>query len=620
MSKHTRPVGRLLGGLWRAINTTRVVVLNLVFLFILILVFGAMAGKTPPRLEKRTTLVLNPTGMIVEQSTADPTARAISRLLGDDVPEIQLRDLVRAIDEAARDERIERMLIRPDGVMAGRATLREVAAAIQRFKDSGKQVITYAEALGQPQYHLAMQGDEVWMHPFGGVVLEGFARYRQYYRELLEDKLKVDVHLFTAGAFKSFGEPYARDGQSEEAREADLYVLDGQWQLYLAEVAQARGLDKARLAEDIDALPARIAGAGGDLAQAALAGGLVDALKTLDEVRIELMARGEKDKDGKTFRQIALKDYLSVLDARKSRPDGRPQVAVVVAMGSILDGDHPQGTVGGETVSRLLRQAREDDEVKAVVLRVNSPGGSVFASEQIRREVQLLREAGKPVIASMADVAASGGYWISMDSDEIIAHPNTVTGSIGVVGLFFGLPRTLEAIGVRTDGVATTRWAGAFDPTRPLDPEVGGVIQDIIAHTYRRFIEAVAQGRGSDPETIDQHAGGRIWTGEQALARGLVDRLGYLDDAVAAAAERAGLDDWQVTWIEREPTPFERFLASMGGSAIGGFIAERGWLAGIQARLIGTRLIDRMASDLRYLEAAREQPLRPHAHCFCGND
>jgi protease IV len=620
MAKQQGPVRRFFGGLWRAINTTRVVILNIVFFLLLFLVLGLMADKPAPKLEARTTLVLNPSGMIVEQSTADPTSRALAKMLGDEVPEIQLRDLVRAIDAAAADTRIERMLIRPDRVVAGASTLREVAAALGRFRDSGKEIVAYAHGMGQGQYFLAAQADEVWLHPYGAALLEGFSRYRQYYREGLEDKLLIDVHLFRAGEYKSFGEPYSRDSQSDEAREADLYWMNGVWQHFLADIAAARKLPLEALAADVDAFPERIAEAEGDLAKMALNTRLVDALKTADEVRAELIERGIADDEGNTFRQISLDNYLAVVDARTARPDRRPQVAIVVAMGGIMDGDQPPGTVGGESTSRLLRQAREDDEVEAVVLRVNSPGGGVFPSEQIRREVELLREAGKPVVASMADVAASGGYWISMDADRIIAHPTTITGSIGVIGLFFTVPRTLEHIGVRTDGVGTTRYAGAFDPTRPFDPAIGSLIQTIIDRAYSDFLGAVARGRDSTPNAIDQVARGRVWSGEQALERGLVDQLGGLQDAIDAAAELAGLDDYQVTYIEKEPSAFEKFLSSMGGSALAGFVAERGWMNGVGARLLGSRVLSRMDADMRYLELARDKPLAPHAHCFCGLD
>ncbi|HRQ65738.1 MAG TPA: signal peptide peptidase SppA [Xanthomonadaceae bacterium] len=620
MAKQHGPVRRFFSGLWRAINTTRVVILNIVFFLLLFLFLGLMADKPAPKLEARTTLVLNPAGMIVEQSTADPTSRALAKMLGDEIPEIQLRDLVRAIDAAAADPKIERMLIRPDQVVAGISTLREVATALERFRDSGKEIVAYAEGMGQGQYYLAAQAGEVWLHPYGGTLLEGFSRYRQYYREALEDKLLIDVHLFRAGEFKSFGEPYSRDSRSEEAREADLYWMNGVWQQFLAEIAVARGLTTQTLSADIDALPQRIAAADGDLARMALDIRLVDALKTADEVRAELIERGVADDDGETFRQISLSRYLDVVDARKKRADHRDQVAIVVAMGGIMGGDQPPGTVGGESTSRLLRQARYDDEVKAVVLRVNSPGGGVFPSEQIRREVELLRRAGKPVVASMGDVAASGGYWISMDADRIFAHPTTITGSIGVIGLFFTVPRTLEHIGVRTDGVGTTRYAGAFDPTRPFDPGIGELIQTIIDKAYRDFLGGVARGRDSTPDAIDAVARGRVWSGAQAVERGLVDQLGGLEDAIVAAAELAKLDDYQVTYVEKEPTAFEKFLSSMGGSAVAGFVAERGWLNGVGARLVGSRVLGRMEADLRYLEIARDKPLAPHAHCFCGLD
>jgi protease IV len=618
MASQHGPLRRFFGGLWRAINTTRVVILNIVFFVLLILFLGVLADKPAPTLEARTTLVLNPSGMIVEQSTADPTSRALAKMFGDEVPEIQLRDLVRAIDAAAADPDIERMLIRPDRVGAGVSTLREVAAALRRFRDSGKEIVAYGEGMGQGQYYLAAQAGEVWLHPYGATFLEGFSRYRQYYREGLEDKLLIDVHLFRAGEFKSFGEPYSRDSQSEEAREADLYWMSGVWQQFLTDIATARDLAPQALAADIDALPQRLAAADGDLAQMALDMRLVDALKSADQVRAELMQRGVADDDGETFRQISLSNYLAVVDARKRKADSRDQVAIVVAMGGIMDGDQPPGTVGGESTSRLLRKARHDDDVKAVVLRVNSPGGGVFPSEQIRREVELLREAGKPVVSSMGDVAASGGYWISMDADRIIAQPTTITGSIGVFGLFFTVPRTLEHIGVRTDGVGTTRYAGAFDPTRPFDPAIGEVIQRLIDRAYRDFLDGVARGRDSTPDAIDQVARGRVWSGEQAAERGLVDQLGGLQDAIDAAAALAELDDYQVTYIEKEPTAFEKFLSSMGGSALAGFVAERGWLNGVGARLVGSRVLSRMEADLRYLELARDRPLAPHAHCFCG--
>src|SRR5690606_21172104 len=330
------------------------------------------------------------------------------------------------------------------------------------------------EMMAQEQYLLAAQADEVYLDPMGGMLLEGLGRYRQYYREGLQDKLGVDVHLFKVGEYKSAAEPFVLDAASPESKEADLYWMNDLWQRYLADVAAARGLDPAQLAAGIDQLPAGLAAAGGDLAKYALEQKLVDGLMTREQVLELLAERGVADEDSDLgVRSIGLAGYLQQLDAKRMPLDKRPQVAVIVAAGEITGGDQPAGSIGGESTSALLRQARDDDDVKAVVLRVDSPGGEVFASEQIRREVALLKEAGKPVVVSMGDLAASGGYWISMNADRIYADPSTITGSIGIFGLIPNFTRSLDKVGVHTDGVGTTRYAGAFDITRPLDPDVG---------------------------------------------------------------------------------------------------------------------------------------------------
>src|SRR5581483_2335830 len=341
-------------------------------------------------------------------------------------------------------------------------------------------------------------------------------------------------HLFRVGEYKSAAEPYVRNDSSAEAKEADLYWMNGIWGDYLKDVAAARKLDPAALTADIQNYPDLIKSTNGDLAALALKEKLVDKLATRDEARAMLVEKGVAEH--KTFRQIDFQDYARLVE-REQAIDTRPQVAVVVAEGEIVDGDQAPGTVGGDSTSRLIRQAREDDAVKAVVLRVNSPGGEVFASELIRREVELTRTAGKPVVVSMGDVAASGGYWISMNANRIFAEPTTITGSIGIFGLIANFPDTLAKIGVHTDGVGTTPFAGAFDVRRPLDPKIGDVIQTVIDKGYRDFVGNVAKARNKKPEEIDAIARGRVWSGEQAKERGLVDELGGLNDAAAAAAQ-----------------------------------------------------------------------------------
>ncbi len=616
------PIARVVIGAWDALNFTRRLVFNLLFLFLLVVVLVAIfsAERAKPLLD-RTTLVIAPEGALVEQFSIDPVSRALGKMSGQDVQEVRLRDLLRVIEKAADDKRIERVLLRTDRMaFSGYASLREVADAIGALRASGKEVIAFGEYFGQAQYLLAAQANEVYMDPYGGMVLEGIGRYRQYYREGLQEKLGVDIHLFKVGEYKSAAEPYVLDQASPEAKEADLYWMNDIWRRFVGDIAKARGLDAAALSAAVDALPEGVQAAGGDLAKLAVEQKLVDGLKTLEEVQQLLAERGEADEDSDSgVREMAWDAYLKHVTSPMAAADARPQVAVVVAEGTIMDGEQNPGNVGGESTSALLRAAREDDNVKAVVLRVDSPGGGVFASEQIRREVEALKSAGKPVVASMGDLAASGGYWISMDADAIYADPSTITGSIGIFGMIPTIPRTLEKIGVRTDGVGTTRFAGAFDPTRSLQPGVGEVIQSVIDKGYRDFTGKVAAARGRSVEEIDQVARGRVWSGAQAKERGLVDEFGGLRDALANAAERAGLGEagtWGVKYVEKPLTPFENFVAGMAESRLGAAMVAR---TGFADRLL-MQAMPGVAGDLRFIEQALSrdgQPVKAVVHCFC---
>ncbi len=456
----------------------------------------------------------------------------------------------------------------------------------------------------------------------GMLMLEGLGRYRQYFREGLQDKLGVDVHLFKVGQYKSAAEPYVLDAASPESKEADLFWMNDVWQRYVADVAKARRMPPAQLATSINTLPAALAATNGDLAQLALRQKLVDGLKTREQVQDLLAERGVADSDADGgFRQVSLERYLAHLDEGLRPIVGGKQVAVVVAEGEITGGDQPPGTIGGDSTAALLREARDDEHVRAVVLRVNSPGGEVFASEVIRREVEALKAEGKPVVVSMGDVAASGGYWIAMNADRIYADPSTITGSIGIFGLFPTIPRTLEKIGVRTDGVGTTPLAGAFDITRPLDPQVGTVIQSVIEKGYRDFTGRVAQARGRSVEQVDAVAQGRVWSGAQAMQRGLVDAMGGLQVAIDDAAKRAKLGDrkdYRVRYIEKMPTPFERFFGGVAQSRAGALMLRESDLA----RSLLVRAAPQAARDLRFIEQAvtdrRGAPVKSVAYCFCG--
>ena len=619
------PIARFFIWLWNAMNFTRRLAFNLLFFGFMFLVLAALgAGGNARPLLDRTTLVIAPEGKLVEQYTTDPASRAFSRTFGsDNTGEVQLRDLLHAIDAARNDKRIERVLLRTDHMQfSGYASMREVAAALAKLRASGKPVVAFGENFDQSQYLLAAQANEVYLDPMGSLLLEGLGRYRQYYREGLQDKLGVDVHLFRVGEYKSAAEPYILDAASPASKEADLFWMNDIWQRYLGDIAQARKLSPQQLTSDIDTMPQGIAAAHGDLAQYAMQQKLVNALKTKEEVDDLLAKRGVADTDADDgFREIAFDDYLKRIDGGLRAATGRPQIAVVVAEGEIVSGKQPAGAVGGESTSELLRAARDDEHVKALVLRVDSPGGDVFASEQIRREIVALKAAGKPVVVSMGDLAASGGYWISMNADRIYADPSTITGSIGIFGLIPTIPRALDKIGVHTDGVGTTRFAGAFDITRPLDPQVGNVIQSVIDKGYRDFTGRVAKARGRSVEEIDAIARGRVWSGSQAKERGLVDQFGGLEDAVADVATRAKLGkpvDYDVRYIERPATPFERFFARLAQNRVTG-----AWLRDSSlAQALLAHALPQTRGDLHFLESATAPihgaPVKALAYCFCG--
>ena len=621
------PIARLFIGLWDAVNFSRRLVFNLLFLLVVFVLLAAMlgGGKLAP-LAERSTLVIAPEGRLVEQYSCDPVSRAFARATnGNDCREIRLRDVLRALDAARTDKRIERVVLHLDELQpSGFASLRDVATAIGKVKAAGKQVIAYGDNYSQGQYVLAAQANQVYLDPMsqGGVMLEGLAGYRQYFRQGLQDKLGIDMHLFKVGEYKSAAEPYILDAASAESKEADLFWMNDLWQRMLADIGKARGLDPAALAANIEAMDAQVAGANGDLAQLALKQKLVDGLKTREQVEDLLLEKGVADDTAEGgFRQVALDTYVQHLDGALPQADMRPQVAVVVAEGEIAGGELPPGQVGGESTSALLRSVRDDDSVKAVVLRVNSPGGEVFASEQIRREVAALKDAGKPVVVSMGDVAASGGYWISMNADRIYADPSTITGSIGIFGLFPTANRALDKIGVHTDGVGTTKFAGAFDITRALDPGVGSIVQSVIDKGYRDFTGKAAQARGRSVQQIDEVARGRVWSGEQAKQRGLVDAFGGVDAAVADAAARAKLgkpDAWQTRYIEPTAKPFEQWF--------GGLVSSKAGLGLLRASGIGEALLlEHVASQarvpLKLLDDAIKQRgsvrVMPLAHCFC---
>ncbi|MGA8276731.1 MAG: signal peptide peptidase SppA [Rhodanobacteraceae bacterium] len=556
------PVLRTLRSVWDALNFTRLLIFNILFLLVLGLVVGWLFSARPV-LGPHTALVLDPNGAIVEQYSIDPAARALGKLGGNGVREVQLRDLLRVIEVAAKDSRIDRIVLMPDEITdIGLATARDLGIALDRFRSTGKDIVAVSAGMDQNSYLLAAHANRILLDPEGSVLLEGLASYRSYYKDAL-DKLGVNVHLIKVGQYKSAAEPYVLNQASDAAKQASQFWMGGIWRDYLDQIAHLRKVDVDVLADDIAHYADRVSAHQGDLARLALDEKLVDSLATRGEARSVLRKLGAPaDADGDGFRQIDYKDYLATVGATPKLVG--EEVAIVVAQGEIMPGERPQGSIGGKSTARLIRAAREDDHVKALVLRVDSPGGDATASEMIRREVAQTRAAGKPVIVSMGDVAASGGYWISMNADEIWAEPETITGSIGIFGLFVTIPDTLAKLGIHTDGIGTTPLAGALDIRRPLSPEVESILTDVIERGYRQFVGRVAKARGRTPAQIDAIAQGRVWSGSQAKARGLVDHLGGLDEAVAAAARRAKLGaDYRTTYVEKPLSPWENLALSL---------------------------------------------------------
>lgn len=609
---------------WQIVDGTRRIILNIVFLVILIFVIQVITrGGEELIIKADTTLIVKPIGSVVEQYSGYPFDRALASWTGEPPRETQLRDILQALSTAQEDPRISQVLIDSSSLASvGMANLQEISHAVEDFRASGKKVIAMGDFYSEDRYYLASLADEIWLDPQGTIWFDGFAYYRNYYREGL-DKLAVDVHLFRVGTYKSAIEPFIRDDMSAADREASQYLINDIWNNYLSAIALHRGLPAEVLNDLTQNYAQKIVEAGGNSAQLALDMGLVDRLITWPEARAELAQNGASD-DDEGYRQVEMQDYLR---QQRSIPNvSGPRVGVVVAEGSITGGSQPPGTIGADSLARLLREANNDDDIKAVVLRVNSPGGSALASEVIRREMELLNESGKPVVVSMGNVAASGGYWISMGAAEVWANPSTITGSIGIFGVFPTFDRTLDKIGIHTDGVGTTPLSGGLRPDRPLQPAAEQMIQSFIERGYQDFLQLVSKYRDLSIDEVDQVAQGRVWTGGQALERHLVDQSGGIQDAINAAAHHAGLgDNYQVHYVEEELTGFESILAEAGSQAlisIGIEPPQSQVLSALNGGVGAASLVSKhpaLARAQQELSLLLSQSDRPQslAHCFC---
>ncbi len=577
MSNSKNPIVRLLRGFWNGVDGARRFTMNLLFLAVVAVILFLVFRDTKPEIEDGSALVIAPRGVLVEQLTAKSFDQVIEEATGDAVQETLLKDVLDAIAAAKNDDRFPVLVLDLNGFAGARMTkLQDVADALDDYRESGKKVIAVADNYGMDAYYLAAHADEVLMHEMGMVAIEGMGRYRTYYKDGL-DRLGVDVHVFKVGTFKSAVEPFLRDDMSEEAKLANREWLGDLWRQYLDEVGEARGLGAAAIDRYAQEFGPLLDAAEGDTALAALDYGLVDQALTRVAMREYLVGLVGEDKETHSYRRTPMQDLLASLDEdRFGREAQGDTVAIVVARGSILDGSHPPGTIGGDSTGALIRQARNDENTKAIILRVDSGGGSAFASEVIRRELEAARADGIKVIASMGSVAASGGYWISTSSDQIWAHPSTITGSIGIFAMIPTFQRPLENyLGMRVDGISTAPLAG-FRPDRALPEEMGDAIQVMIEQGYREFLERVAMARDMTTDEVNEVAQGRVWSGEDAYRLGLVDSLGDLDDAVAAAAELAGLgDDYAVRFVEKELDFQQQLLSQLTARAVDAAGVER---------------------------------------------
>ncbi|EHR9463399.1 signal peptide peptidase SppA [Salmonella enterica subsp. enterica] len=552
---------------WRVLNLVREMVLNLFFIFLVLVGVGIwmqIGNGSNSEQTARGALLLDISGVIVDKPSTNHRLGALGRQLfgasSDRLQENSLFDIVNAIRQAKDDRNITGIVLDLKNFTgADQPSMRYIGKALREFRDSGKPVFAVGENYSQGQYYLASFANKIWLSPQGQVDLHGFATNGLYYKTLL-DKLKVSTHVFRVGTYKSAVEPFIRDDMSPAAREADSRWIGELWQNYLHTVSANRQISPQQLFPGAQAIIDGLTSVGGDTAKYALDHKLVDALASSADVEKALTKQFGWSKTENNYRAISYYDY-----SLKTPADTGGTIAVIFANGAIMDGEETPGNVGGDTTASQIRDARLDPKVKAIVLRVNSPGGSVNASEVIRAELAAARAAGKPVVVSMGGMAASGGYWISTPANYIVASPSTLTGSIGIFGVINTVENSLSSIGVHSDGVSTSPLAD-ISMTKALSPEVQQMMQLSIEYGYKRFITLVADARKRTPEQIDKIAQGHVWTGEDAKANGLVDSLGDFDDAVTKAAELAKLKQWHLDYYQDEPTVLDMVMDSMTGS------------------------------------------------------
>ncbi|MGC9459145.1 signal peptide peptidase SppA [Vibrio genomosp. F10] len=563
MKKLFKFIGMIFKGLWKLITFIRLALTNLIFILSLAVIyflFTSIEAPTPT-VKEQSALVLNLSGPIVEQRTYNnPMDSLTGSLFGQELPkENVLFDIVETIRHAQTNDQIQGIVLSLRNLPETNLTkLRYIAKALNEFKASGKPIYATGEIYNQSQYYLASYASKVYMSPDGAVLLKGYSAYSLYYKTLLE-KLDVNTHVFRVGTYKSAIEPFVRDDMSDEAKESAARWLTQLWGAYVEDVATNRQIDAKTLNPSMDEFLAQLKSVDGNLAELSLQLGLVDELATRQQIRTQLAdVFGSNGKD--SYKAMGYYEYRSTMAPQFNIEAN--DIAVVVASGAIMDGEQSRNNVGGDTTANLLRQARNDNKVKAVVLRVDSPGGSAFASEVIRNEIDALRAANKPVVVSMSSLAASGGYWISMSADKIVAQPTTLTGSIGIFSVITTFEKGLNSLGVYSDGIGTSPFSGV-GVTTGMSEGASDAFQLGIEHGYKRFVGLVSTHRNLSLDALETIAEGRVWTGKDAMAHGLVDKMGDFDDAISLAAELAELGAYNVYWVEEPLSPAQQFFQEM---------------------------------------------------------
>jgi len=571
MTIPTSTLGKFFAGLTKVYRGFRSVILNLLFIALLLILVGSFIGQPPVIVERGSALLLNPKGALVDQLTyEDPLDALVADSVGSDLNnEILLGDVLNAIELAGNDEDISSIVLSLSNLQpSGFSKLQEIGIALTTFRQSGKKVYAYADNYSQGQYYLASHADEIILNPMGIVNIEGFSTYQTYYKDAL-DKLGINVHIFRVGEYKSAVEPFERNNMSIAAREANQEWLGDLWQHYVSGVAIARDIEPEFINDFINTLDQHLTEFNGDMASLVLDRNLVDQLLDRGEANDYLKNVIGADNNGEDFLYIALENYLTARNEQlNTLQENRDKIGLIVASGTIYDGSRNAGEIGGDPLQELIRRAREDDTIKALVLRIDSGGGSAFASEVIRSELEMLQVAGKPLVVSMGSVAASGGYWIATPADEIWASPSTITGSIGIFGLYPTFEDSFDKLGLNTDGLGTTDLAGALNIGRELPELAENVLQSMLEDGYNRFINLVATARNMSLEEVDAIAQGRVWSGEDAHNLGLVDNLGNLDEAIASAATLAGLSEYSTQMVEQPLSPGQQLLQDLTNNVL----------------------------------------------------